>query len=104
MDISCTEIEICGYVDIEMNTVGGEEDFKQTRILIVAGTATTVILGRTDMKILKILGENFPLPMQQTSFSVERQARARTKPGISENLGQSSIRIKQNYILDYTRL
>ena len=44
IDISGTEIEICGYVDIEMNTVGGEEDFKQTRILIVAGTATTVIL------------------------------------------------------------
>ena len=63
MDISCTEIEICGYVDIEMNTVGGDEDFKQTRILIVAGTATNVILGRTDMKLLKMLGENFPLPV-----------------------------------------
>ena len=78
VDISGTEIPVCGYADIDIATVGGE-DFKQTRILIVAGTATTVILGRNDMKILKILGENFPLPMQQTSVNIEHQARAKTR-------------------------
>ena len=78
VDISGTEIEICGYADVEMTTLGDDEGFKQTRILIVAGPETSVILGRADMKILWILGENFPLRMQQISSNMERQARAKT--------------------------
>ena len=41
---------------------------------------------------------------QQHCIGAQGICRVWTKPGISENLGQSSIRIIQNYILDYTRL
>ena len=44
----------------------------------MAGNATTVILWRSDLKILKVVGENFPLPMDNVSANTERRARAKT--------------------------
>ena len=80
-DISGHEVKISGHVDIQVRTIGGDTGFVKTRVLIAAGWQrrdSMVILGRQDMKLLKLVGENFPQPMQEASFNMERQARAKT--------------------------
>ena len=80
-DISGHEVQICGYVDIEVCIIGGRADFVKTRVLIVTGWQrrdSMLILGRPDLKLLGLVGENFPQPMQKASSNMERQARART--------------------------
>ena len=79
-DISGHEVKVCGYVDIQVCIIGGKTDFVKTRVLIVAGWQrrdSMVILGRQDMKLLRLVGENFPQPMQEASYNMERQARAK---------------------------
>ena len=85
-DISGHEVKICGYVDIEVCIVdsecivGGKDNFVKTRVLIVEGWQrddNSLILGRQDMKLLGLVGENFPQPMQETSINMECQARAK---------------------------
>ena len=80
-DISGHEVQICGYVDIEVCIIGAMANFVKTRVLIVTGWQrrdSMLILGRQDLKLLGLVGENFPQPMQKVSSNMERQARART--------------------------
>ena len=76
VDISGTELKVCGHADVEISSIKGEGGFKKTRILIIEEAATNVILGRSDMKALQFIGENFPLPLQPTSVLAESHARA----------------------------
>ena len=81
VDISTTTIKVCGYVDIQFNTVDGiieERPYQKTRFLIVDDDeSTNVILGLRDLQQAHIIGDNFPCPMEDIATAVERRARAK---------------------------
>merc|ERR1712020_74535 len=80
VDVSTNTIKVCGYVDLELNTVDGiigDQGYKRTRFLIVDDEeSTNVILGIRDLQLAHIVSENFPCPMEDISIAVERRARA----------------------------
>ena len=81
VDVSTNTIKICGYVDMELNTVDGvigDQGYKRTRFLIADDEeSTNIILGLRDLQLAHIVSENFPCPMEDISIAVERRARAK---------------------------
>ena len=81
VDISTNTVKVCGYVDLQLNTVDGiieDRAYQTTRILIVDDDeSTNVILGIRDLQQTHIIGDNFPCPMEDISTAVERRARAK---------------------------
>ena len=76
-DLSGRRIDIVGHIDLQLNTVSGEE-YQWTRILIRKGEQKDFIVGRSDLRHLHIIGQNFPMKMSEASATLERRARATT--------------------------
>ena len=54
-DLSGTRVDITGYIDLEINTVSGER-YHWTRILVREGEENDLIIGRSDLRMLQVIG------------------------------------------------
>ena len=92
-DLSGTRVDITGYIDLEINTVSGE-NYHWTRMLVREGEVSDLIVGRIDLRMLDIIGENFPMKMTETAANLERKARANT---LIEMEDEEDMQTESNY-------
>ena len=99
-DFGGEPVPICGFIDLQVNNATAKEhEYRWTRLLIVGGEfrgeERILIIGRNDLKLLEVIGNNFPMRMTEASVNLETKARAETLLKDMEEMGRRAEEVSE---------